>query len=84
MIVNCLSCGRRVEVSGAYYCKSADGQLSLILKPAGMAGKDEVKAALSEEGIGCSAYAKSVVDVKKKESSTLQSSSLIPSKPIGD
>ena len=56
-----------MDVSGAYYCKSEDGKLSLILKPAGMAGKNEVKEALCEEGLGCGAFTQSVGDVKKKD-----------------
>ena len=68
-MTDCLSCEKRVESNGAYFCQPNSAEptkVALITKPDVTASPQEVKQSLLEEGNNCEKYvAKADFDKKK-------------------
>lgn len=64
--MSCYSCDRCIEAGGAYYCRTADQRLHLVLKVKSYMEPKELAAALAAEGVGCEQYSKRVKAASKR------------------
>ena len=81
-MTDCLSCEKRVESNGAYFCQPNPAEptkVALITKPDVTASPQEIKQSLMEEGNNCDKYVlKADFDKKKVSEQPQQSVSLTP------
>ena len=79
-MTDCLSCEKRVESNGAYFCQPNPAEptkVALITKPDVTASPQEIKQSLLDEGNNCEKYVLKA-DFDKKKVSEQQQQSVSP------